>query len=458
MAQHLPFVRDITPGTNAKTLLLVAEAALKQARNGPFWFLELKDATGSLEARIWNPLSREFADIPAGSLVEVEGRVELYREKKQLTITRMRVLEGREASAVDASRFVASSRISPPEMLEEVKRLCLSEIHYGPWREAVRLVFEDEEIRAGLFRAPAARGIHHAWAGGLLEHTLSVARLCMSLADRYPFLDRQILLVAALFHDLGKLWELTADFSPEYSDEGRLIGHIALGVEHLSGPLSQAGVPEPLRLHLKHMILSHHGQLEYGSPRLPQTAEALALHHADNIDARLTQYRTLMEELPEGSAWTSYQKTLDRQLFRPQKTAFFEAGGSAGGGFGEPAPSSPAGDGVQAGNKGLPEPDLPPEQEDTAPEGLLEEEEGFSASPDAPLPPAPDFDAIFGPPSEEASFPFEEEEPAPDAGDAAFFGDGLPEGEPIAQEKKKARVKAERKPRPAKDRQWSLLK
>ncbi len=329
MTQPLPFIRDIEQGTVVSTLLRISEATLKQAQSGPFWFLKLEDVTGSLEAIIWDPLSREFANLSVSSLVEVEGSVGQFRGKKQLTIAKMRVLGEDEVSSMDISRFVESSKIPPLEMLEELKELCQSELHYEPWIAVAKILFEDNEIKGRMLKAPAARFIHHAYPGGLLEHTLSVAKLCMSLADRYPFLDRQILLVAAVFHDFGKLWEFTAGISSDYSDEGRLVGHIALGVEHLSESLVQAAVPEPLRVHLKHMILSHHGQLEYGSPILPQTAEALVLHYADNIDARLAQYRTLIEKLPEESSWTSYQNKLNRQFFCPQKTAFFASEGLA---------------------------------------------------------------------------------------------------------------------------------
>ncbi len=317
MNEKFPCVRDIKSGENIAAPFLVSSSSRKEAKNGPFWLLELQDVTGSLEARIWSPLSRSFSDIPVGSIVSIEGRTETYRDKVQLVITRLNILDQNERADLDMSRLVPSSRVSAEDMLAEIEGCCQTVLQYKPWRVFVQRVLEDRALRSRLLEAPAARGIHHAWTGGLLEHTLGVVRLCMKMAELYPMLDRQILLVAAIFHDIGKLWEFSGDLAPDYSDEGRLLGHISIGLARLDEPLRAAGVSPELALHFKHLIASHHGQLEFGSPRLPQTAEAFALHYADNLDAKLTQCQTLLEELPSGTSWTSYQKSLDRALFRP---------------------------------------------------------------------------------------------------------------------------------------------
>ena len=319
MENSMPRIRDIAPGDTIKTLLIVASAVQKQAKNGPFWTLELKDATGSLEARIWSPLSQSFKEIPENFIAEVEGRAERYRDQIQLSVTSLRPIPEHELPHVDMSLLVPSSRVNPHELLEALKELCRNVFTYQPWFDLVMHVLEDPEIRKRLLVAPAACSVHHAWVGGLLEHTLGVARLCLGIADQYPELDRQALTAGAIFHDMGKLWELSGGLCTEYTDEGRLLGHISLGLAHIDAHLTSSSLPEGLKLHVRHLILSHHGQREFGSPCLPQTPEALVLHYADNLDAKLAQCRVLLKELPVGR-WSAYQKTLERNIFHPAHT------------------------------------------------------------------------------------------------------------------------------------------
>lgn len=315
------WVRGITPGTPVDTVLVVESASLKEARNGPFWMLDLKDATGSLSARVWSPLSQMFTDIPVGSLVAVEGRSERYREQIQCSVTALRVLDEDETAGVDASIFMPASARSPLIMLEELEAMADAVFVHEPWKLFIRRVLRDEDVRPRLLKASAARGIHHARVGGLLEHTLGVARLCLHFVELYPQLDRQALLAGAICHDLGKLWELTTGLTTDYTDEGRLAGHIFLGLERLRPHMEAAGLEEPLRLHLQHLVLSHHGQYEYGSPRLPQTAEALALHYADNVDAKMDQCRSLFGDMePQDAAWSPFQRSLERAMYRAPRT------------------------------------------------------------------------------------------------------------------------------------------
>lgn len=315
------WVRAIAPGAAVNTVLVVESASLKEARNGPFWMLDLKDATGSLSARVWSPLSQMFTDIPVGSLVVVEGRAERYREQIQCSVTGLRVLDEEETAGVDASIFMPASARSPLIMLEELEAMADAVFVHAPWKDFMRRVLRDEDVRPRLLKASAARGIHHARVGGLLEHTLGVARLCLHFVELYPQLDRQTLLAGAICHDLGKLWELTSGLTTDYTDEGRLAGHIFLGLERLRPHMEAAGLEEPLRLHLQHLVLSHHGQYEFGSPRLPQTAEALALHYADNVDAKMDQCRALFGDMaPQEAAWSPFQRSLERAMYRAPRT------------------------------------------------------------------------------------------------------------------------------------------
>ena len=181
-------------------------------------------------------------------------------------------------------------------------------------------VLNDAELAPAFRVCPAAKSVHHAYAGGLLEHSLGVFRLCRRLADQYPELDRQTLLAGALFHDIGKIREFSGGLVNDYTDEGRLIGHLELGIEMLEPFWRKAGLEPGLVRHLKHLILSHHGEPEYGAVRLPQTAEALVLHYADNIDAKMAQCRSLFAALEGDEGWTPYQNTLSRALFRGPRT------------------------------------------------------------------------------------------------------------------------------------------
>ena len=312
------WAKEIAAGDEVRSLFLVGAASQQQARNGPFWRLELRDASGMLEGRVWSPLSQQ-CNPSAGEIVEIEGRAESFRDRMQLNVTRLRSLEPEESAALDSSAFMPSSSRPSAEMLEELESLCRREFTHKPWRSFILAVLGDPDIRPRLLRAPAAKGVHHAWAGGLLEHTLSVASLCMALADHYPDLDRQTLLAGAVCHDLGKIWELSDGMATDYTDEGRLVGHINISLDKLQPHLAASGLAPELVLHFRHLVLSHHGQYEFGSPRLPQTVEALALHYADNLDAKITQCRSLFEDGREGE-WSAYQNTLGRQLYRAPRT------------------------------------------------------------------------------------------------------------------------------------------
>ena len=314
-------VKDIGPSDEVKSLFLLGAASLQQSRNGPFWRLELRDATGTLEAKIWSPLSQEFTSLTPGQMVDVGGRSSVFRDQIQLTVDQMRVLSEGEAAALDLGLFLPASPRPAQEMWDELTALCKKEFTHAPWRKFVLGLLKDEDIRQGWMKAPAAKGVHHAYVGGLLEHSLSVAGVTLRLADHYPHLDRQVLLAGALFHDLGKIWEFSGGLVNDYTDEGRLLGHMELALEKLAPHLAKSGLEPELVRHFKHLILSHHGSYEFGSARLPQTAEALLLHYADNIDAKMAQCRHIFENWEEDQmGWSPYQSTLSRFMHQPYRT------------------------------------------------------------------------------------------------------------------------------------------
>ncbi|HJD96960.1 3'-5' exoribonuclease YhaM family protein [Mailhella massiliensis] len=315
-------ISAVSAGDELSSCYLISQATLQQSRNGPYWRLELKDASGSLEAKIWSPLSLSLPALSAGQMVSVEGRVSLYREQLQLTVDNLRVLEEEEVAALPVEDYLPSSPRPAKDMLDDIESLCEAELTHKPWKKFMRSVLSDKNIRARLLTAPAAKSVHHAYAGGLLEHMLSVARLCMLMAGHYPELDRQTLLAAALLHDIGKLEEMGGFLVTEYTDEGKLLGHIVQGMIMLEPFLKKAGLAPELVMHFKHLIASHHGEVQFGAVREPCTPEAFVLHHADNIDAKLAQCRSLLPQDGEenGMAWSAYQSLLGRSLCRPVRT------------------------------------------------------------------------------------------------------------------------------------------
>ena len=321
MTEHQK-ISAVSAGDEIASIYIISLASLQQSRNGPYWRLELKDAAGTMEAKVWSPLSLSFPSLAAGQMVYVEGRVSLYREQLQLTVESLRVLSDEEVAELSMEDFLVSSPRPAAEMLEDIEALCEKELTHKPWKKFMRSVLSDKRIRAQLLKAPAAKSVHHAYAGGLLEHMLSVAELCMLMAGHYPELDRQVLLAAALLHDIGKIDEMGGMLVTEYTDEGRLLGHIVQGLVMLEPYLRKAGLEPELVMHFKHLIASHHGEPEFGAAREPATPEAFVLHYADNIDAKLVQCRGILPpaEEGEGMVWSAYQTLLGRSVCRPVRT------------------------------------------------------------------------------------------------------------------------------------------
>lgn len=313
------FLADISPGQHIRDVFAVTEARKMQAKNGPFWHLKLQDRSGRMDARLWSPQSHNFQDIPVGAAM-IQGTAQLYNDTLQIQIDNLEIIPAPIPSET-LPLFALSSDQPPADLLAALENLCENELHHKPWRKFCLKVLRTESIRAKLLAAYGAKAVHHAYLGGLLEHTLNVCRLALSMADNYPNLDREIILVAAVFHDLGKAWELSAGMSADYTDEGRLLGHILMTLEILDPFLKkETGLDPGLVIHLKHIIASHHGEYEFGSPKRPKTGEAFVLHYADNLDAKLNIFDQTFAKQEQGPAWSVYQKYLDRYLFFPQKT------------------------------------------------------------------------------------------------------------------------------------------
>jgi 3'-5' exoribonuclease len=322
------FVSELAPGLEVDDLFLLAEADSRQARNGPMWHLLLEDKTGQVPGKIFHPHSMGVAGLAPGMIVRLRGQVGVWRDLPQIVAEEVQVLDPEE-DGLDPADFAAASVREPEEMMAELEALVRENIRHKPWRKLLASVLTDKDVRPRLLRAPGGKSIHHAYLGGLLEHTLAVSRLCLSFCALYPGLDRELLLAAAILHDLGKAWEYGQGPVREVTDEGRLLGHIHIGFEVLAPHLAKAkGLDPELATHLKHVILAHHGEYEFGSPRLPMTAEAMALHFADNLDAKLNSCEAALAEMPEGNdpGWSTFQRSMQRYLYRARRTPGNENG------------------------------------------------------------------------------------------------------------------------------------
>ncbi len=311
------FINQIQENQNIEATFVLAEARQAQAKNGPFWALSLQDSSGSLPAKIWSPESNAYSDLLPGQFWRVRGRTSSYNGALQITVQSMVAVQPEEIELAD---FLPTSTPAPKELMAQLENILRFELKYLPWKKFCRDVLTCDHIRTPFLQAPGAKTIHHAYIGGLLEHTLNVCRVCQSLCEVYPQVDKDILLVAAAFHDLGKAFELTCGIVRDYTSEGRLLGHIFLGLERLTPFLDKNKELSPeLKMHLKHLILSHHGELEFGSPKRPKTLEAFLLHHADNIDAKVNSIETALADQEE-EHWSDYQRSLGRMLYKRKKT------------------------------------------------------------------------------------------------------------------------------------------
>ncbi len=309
------FVTDLAVGQAVTSSFLAQKIQIRQKRTGEEYLsLVLADRTGQVPAVMWQNLTPETRVLTDGDIVKVQGVFGAYQGQPQLTISRLRKALVDE---IDERDYVAYSAKDPAESLSAIAATAgsLTDPHL---RQLVQLVLHDPTLRAQMLEAPAAAVNHHAVRGGFLEHTASVVALCECFARHYPAVNRDLLLTAAILHDIGKLRELRWDRLFDYTDPGRLIGHITLGISLIEGFLRAVpGFPESLALPLIHCVLSHHGELEWGSPKEPMTLEALALHAADNLDAKMGLFLAFAQQAadPQHPGWTQFNKSLGRYLF-----------------------------------------------------------------------------------------------------------------------------------------------
>ena len=318
------FINQLGEHESVDQVFLVTDKQMRTNRNGNLYLqLRLADRTGTVTAMLWNASDQAYGGFDNGEYVRVQATTQFYNGALQMIVQRV---ERADASTIDESEFrtLATTDIDQlagrlAEMLRAVKNHHL--------RALAESYLIDEVFMNKFLRAPAGVKNHHAYPGGLIEHVVSLMRLTSAVAPLYPDLDSDLLLLGAFLHDVGKVDELTYDRELGYSDEGQLIGHLVMAVEMLdhkveeTQKLSGEAFPERLKLLLKHMILSHHGEYEFGSPKLPMTPEAVALHYLDNLDAKLELFRLLIKgDANTESNWTPFQPTLGRKIFKAPAT------------------------------------------------------------------------------------------------------------------------------------------
>lgn len=309
-------IKDLAPGQSiAGEQYAVRAKRLVEFRNKPGQYLSLvlADRTGEIAARVWDNAEAVAATFEQGDVVAVTGRVEAYQDQAQIIITEIARCA---PQAVRREDFLPQAERSPDQMMQDLVAVCKSVREPG-LRKLLAAFFADPDFAAQFQTCPGAKAIHHAYIGGLIEHTLNVARICDNLCTLYPQLHRDLLIAGALLHDIGKVREYSYDVTIETTDEGALIGHIANGYHMVNQAMAAIAELTPeMRLRVGHLIVAHHGEPQMGAPKEPMTAEACALHYAENLDAQVNRFLSIMARgAGKGRAWTDYDRSLERRLF-----------------------------------------------------------------------------------------------------------------------------------------------
>jgi 3'-5' exoribonuclease len=332
------YVKDVTPNEKIDSLFKVGKKALPTGKSGkPYLTITLFDKTGELDARIWENAAELDKAFEVGDLVHVVGATVVHQGHPQLKIDTLVKGELGELTAEDFAE--------PPPREEPAKEaaapapagqggganerrfselvLAIERVSDPHVRALLRSFVDDPELAPLIKRAPAAKTIHHAYPGGLLEHTLSCMRLALRLCEQYPQADRDLVVAGAFLHDVMKVKELSFDRGTDYTDEGRLVGHLVMTAQQIHERAAKIdGFPKLLEYHLTHLVLAHHGQLEYGSPKLPATLEALLVHALDELDSRVNSWLGIMQKDPGTESWTEFNKLYERHLWKgPVPTA-----------------------------------------------------------------------------------------------------------------------------------------
>ncbi|MFO0957035.1 MAG: HD domain-containing protein [Isosphaeraceae bacterium] len=313
-------VKQLSNADVVEEVLLVVDKQLRTNRQGgQYLHLELRDKTGSIGARLWNVPDHLANAFDSGDYLRVQGKTQLFQGSLQLILSR---IDPVDSSSIDPSEYLPEAPANLGHLTSRLRAILL-DIGDPHLRALAECFLIDDAFMAKFTAAPAGIRNHHAYRGGLLEHVVTMMEAALKIAPLYPELNRDILLVGILLHDVGKIDELSYDRTFGYTDEGQLVGHIIIGVEILrdkvekTADLTGEPFPREMLLRLKHMITSHHGPAEFGSPKLPMTPEAIALHYLDNLDAKLHVFiREIRDDPARDATWTPFHANLNRRIFK----------------------------------------------------------------------------------------------------------------------------------------------
>ena len=309
-------IDEIRDGQAVRGFFLVRQMTLGETKAGKAYLsLTLMDRTGEMAARVWDNANALAKECPVGAIIEIDAQAQAYRNILQLKINDLR---GAPPGKSDPAQFMPATPADIPALQDELRHIIKTTQNHQ-LQTLLEKIFSDQQLFSQFSQAPAAKNMHHAYIGGLLEHTVAVARLADLICTLYPAMDRSLLVTGALLHDIGKVREFSFEVFPfDYSDQGRLIGHLVLGVEMAGEAIATLkDFPADLAERLKHLILSHHGRHEFGSPALPMTIEAFVLNLLDDLDAKANYVDRLSGQAKDktGYHWTDFQRTMERFLF-----------------------------------------------------------------------------------------------------------------------------------------------
>ena len=313
-----PYVNEVEANRVITTSFLVHSKEIRQKKGGEFYLsLLLGDRTGELDAKMWDNVSEVLDAFDRDDFVKVKGLIQVFHNRPQLTIHKLRRMDDSE---IDYADYFPSSKRDPEAMWSELRGIAAG-IGNAHLKALLAAMLDDPDVALRYRRAPAAKQIHHAFLGGLIEHVLSLCGLAKMTAAHYRFVDLDLLLTGVVLHDIGKIYELNYERGFSYSNEGQLIGHIGIAMRMVAEKL--CGLPDfpaPLRSLVEHMILSHHGQLEFGSPKLPVFPEALLLHYLDDMDSKMECMRALIEnDRQVEGCFTAYSSALERTALKKER-------------------------------------------------------------------------------------------------------------------------------------------
>lgn len=310
------YVEDIRAGDRIQDLFLVTEKNMAISQKGnPYLNLKLRDKTGQIDGRVWDRATELNEIFNVGDIIAVQSQAVSFRNVVQLSIARITVADD---PAITSSDYLPSSASDIPEMFEKLTAI-IQTVQNPHLKALLDRIFGDERTADTFRKAPAAKGFHHAYIGGLLEHTLSVTQLLDLVTRHYRQVNRDLAITGGILHDIGKIHELSFNGTMDYTDEGRLIGHIVLAVEFVDAQIAEIkDFPRQLALELRHILLSHHGTLEFGSPKRPKTVEALIVNMIDDLDAKTQAFGESISGPGNESKWTPYHRLLDRFIYKGQ--------------------------------------------------------------------------------------------------------------------------------------------